>query len=317
MDIDYAKYARALQESNQDDEIRDQVGENQQKVASALLQPLEIEGFKEAYPKFTQYVGKKILNKATEVAGPKVKSIINKVRDVSNDYENGGIQNVINRHAYDLRDNVRNTIRNRLSTPEESSDAIELDDMANIEPTLTNALELPDVPEEISPSESLMSRLIASGQSRLPQLSMEEMDALPDFSGLSTQMDSLAPMREAMGRQNLASQQDMDSIAQQTNTSNITDSGLSIEQDLGDSIANATTRASGEASELADVASNVSGDASKTLANIALDTAPELDETPVGAVVSGLIGIASLFSSVFGHDGAGEINASTQFGTGL
>jgi len=317
MDVDYAKYSRAIQESNQDDEIRAQPEETQQKVVSALLQPLEIEGFKEAYPKFTQYVGKKILNKATEVAGPKVKSIINKVRDVSNDYENGGIQNVINRHAYDLRDNVRNTIRNRLSVPEQSSNDIELENMDNIEPTLTNALQLPDVPEEISPSESLMSRLIASGQSRLPQLSMEEMDALPDFSGLSTQMDSLAPMREAMGRQNLASQQDMDSIAQQTNTPNFTDSGLDTGQDLGDSIANASTRASGEASELADVASNVSGDASKTLANIALDTAPEIDETPVGAVVSGLLGIASLFSSVFGHSGAGEINASTQFGTGL
>jgi len=254
------------------------------------------------------------------VVGPKGKAILNTIRDVSNDYEEGGIQNVLNRHANDVRTSITNTVRNRISPAEPEAESIEMDNMEDVEPTITNALELPGMPADIPASESLMSRLIASGQSRIPQLSAEEMNALPDFSGLSGQ-DSLAPMRNLMNRgtsgRSLASQQDMDSVAQTANPDNIVDSGLSAGQDLGDSLAGVTSSVSSDAVGAAGLASDAASGASKTLSQIALDTAPEVDEIPGGVVVSGILGIASLFSSVFGHSGERQINASTQFGTGL
>jgi len=321
MDIDYSKYSRAIQESVQDKEVRDEPQQERQKELSGLLQPIEMESFRESFPAFTKLVGKKVFNQASKVVGPKGKAILNKIRDVSNDYEEGGIQNVINRHANDVRTSITNTVRNRISPPEPEAESIEMDNMEDIEPTITNALELPGMPADIPASESLMSRLIASGQSRIPQLSTEEMNALPDFSGLSGQ-DSLAPMRNLMGSRGtsggtLASQQDMDSVAQTVNPDNIVDSGLSAGQDLGDSLAGVASSVSGDAVGAAGIASDAASTASKTLSQIALDTAPEVDEIPGGVIVSGLLGIASLFSSVFGHSGSGEINASTQFGTGL
>jgi len=190
------------------------------------------------------------------------------------------------------------------------------------EPTMTNIAES-SLDGDISPMESLLSKLEAQGQinARLSNIT----DSLPDLPGLSTpeEMDQLAPMREMMARrqQQPSTQMEEQPATQDSGEEQPTAEDAIQEADTGIEGATQDLETAGKAvleggEQLAEkVGGKIAEKAASTVLTTLTGESTALDETPIGWLLTAGLGIASLFTGL--GDVSQQIKAQAGFQSGI
>jgi len=189
------------------------------------------------------------------------------------------------------------------------------------EPTMINPFTYgTSLNNDISPMESLLSKLEAQGQinARLSNIT----DSLPDLPGLSTpeEMDQLAPMREMMARrqQQPSTQMEEQPATQDSGEEQPTAEDAIQEADTGIEGATQDLETAGKAvleggEQLAEkVGEKV---AEKAVLTTLTGESTALDETPIGWLLTAGLGIASLFTGL--GDVSQQIKAQAGFQSGI
>ena len=182
------------------------------------------------------------------------------------------------------------------------------------EPTMTNIAES-SLDGDISPMESLLSKLEAQGQINA------RLSNLPDLPGLSTpeEMDQLAPMREMMARrqQQPSTQMEEQPATQDSGEEQPTAEDAIQEADTGIEGATQDLETAGKAvlEGGEQLAEKVGSKVASTVLSGLTEESTALDETPIGWLLTAGLGIASLFTGL--GDVSQQIKAQAGFQSGI
>jgi len=180
MNIDYSRYANALNEAFQEKSENVGAEERSKAISEAITGPFSADLVRETLTPIIQ----KAIGTVKDTATTTVKGALQSAKQTAIDTVQRNVQPTINE--------AENISRTALQTTTEEIPMEVLRPATNITMEDVGSTGITSL-DEISASESLLTRLEAAAQIR---------NQLPDLPGLSTpeEMDQLAPMREMMGR---------------------------------------------------------------------------------------------------------------------